>query len=125
MESRPSGRTLRLAAPSGGLSVSQLDANPTLATQLEPEEAWALFRRLQFLASELLTAGTRAAPRVEPVDPLEDNISTATAAKLLGFSERSLRDRQHEPEIAALRIDNGTRRRVYSRERVLGYRARR
>jgi excisionase family DNA binding protein len=71
--------------------------------------------------AKLLTVGDHPPP---PPNPLADNISTREAASHLGISERTLRQRQHDPEIAALRIDTGTRRRVYSRQRVLEYRAR-
>jgi excisionase family DNA binding protein len=87
-----------------------------------------LATRIKHIAEELKTMATLltvgAAPPLPPPNPLADNISTREAASHLGISERTLRLRQHDPEIAALRIDTGTRRRIYSRQRVLEYRAR-
>jgi hypothetical protein len=119
-------RGLRLAPARAEemISLGDIDANPLLIPSLPFDQSHRLFRRMQFLQWEILEKHRPLGVVPAEIDPLTDSISAKDAAQLLGMSERVLRRRHHEPELAALRIDNGTRKRIYSRQRVLEHRAR-
>jgi hypothetical protein len=101
----------------------------TLAIPLPALDALRVYRRLREAADDLLqiiAAGATPGPAlkaevvvpIRPTTPSTTLINVKDAAARLGMSESTLVNRQDQPAFATLRVDNGTRKRLYSLERI-------
>jgi hypothetical protein len=95
-------------------TLAEIAANPALVDQLPGAVAGALGLEATGLVQRLMVRAVIAPP---PVDA-DELLDARHAAQRLGMSPITLQHRAHQSPYRELRVDNGTRRLLFSRRRL-------